>query len=129
MGLFTIKYVNFIMKESIFCYRHRCHLMIDVTNLNAGRDYSEIRSFPGTGPIKPKRASSQTTSHRFSSLKSDFPSRIKVTSTVTTKTVKPPPASPKREQDRQGQAQDLAAFKMDIAAMMRNMIKSSLTEF
>ena len=73
-------------------------------------------------------ASSKSASHRFFSLKSDYPSGIKVTSTVTTKTVKPPPASPKREQDRRGQAQDSAAFKTDIAAMMRNMFKSSLLQ-
>ena len=45
-----------------------------------------------------------------------FPSKrvsplgIKVSSTVTTKTVKQPPASPRREQDKTGQAQDLKAM-------------------
>ena len=43
--------------------------------------------------------------------------------------MKPTPAGPKRDQDRLGQAQDLAAFKTDIATMMKDMIKSTLTEF
>ena len=55
-------------------------------------------------------------------LKDPFPfnrphSGIKVTSTVTAKTVKPPPASP---QDGTGQ---------DMKAMMQDMIRSSLTEY
>ena len=36
--------------------------------------------------------------------------------------------SPTHDQDRPVQAQDLAAFKTDIAAMMRDMIKYSLNE-
>ena len=51
------------------------------------------------------------------------------TAVSTVKTVKPTHTSPKRDQDRPVQAQDLAAFKTDIAAMMRDMIKSSLIEF
>ena len=50
-------------------------------------------------------------------LKQGLPSGIKVTSTVTTKTVKLPPASP---QDETGHY---------IKAMMKDMIRSTLTEF
>ena len=60
---------------------------------------------------------SQTT-HRSLSLKQDYPSGIKVTSTVTTKTVKPPPTSPKREQNKPGPAPDLAVLGTDLKAMM-----------
>ena len=54
---------------------------------------------------------------------------IKSSSTVITKTVKLPPTSPKHEQYRPKPALDLASFKMDLKAMMQDMIKSSLTEF
>ena len=54
-------------------------------------------------------------------LKKGFPRGIKVTSMVTTKTVKPPPTSPSVVQDKTGQAQE---FK----AMMQDIIKSSLNE-
>ena len=90
---------------------------------------SRIRPSQEQAPIKPMRASSQTASHRSLSLKRDYPSGIKSTTTVTTKTVKRQPASPKPEQDRPGQALDLATLRTDIKAMMQDMIKSSLTEF
>ena len=103
-------------------------------NLNAVRD-AEIKSTGPSvrssrhillnqeqAPIRPKRASSQVAFQISLPLKKGFPSGIKVTSTVTTETVKPPPASPRSEQDGTGQAQD---FK----AMMQDMIRSSLTEF
>ena len=70
--------------------------------------------------IKPKCASFQFTSQRSLPPKKGFLSGIKVTSTVTTKTVKLPPTSSRSEQDGTGQAQD---FK----AMMQDMIRSSLT--
>ena len=53
---------------------------------------------------------------------------IKSTSTVITKTVKLPPASAKREHYRPEPALDLASFKMDLEAMMQDMIKSYLTK-
>ena len=71
-------------------------------------------------PIKPKRASSPVAYQRSLPLEQGFPSGIKVTSTVTTKTVKPPPASPRSEQDGTGQ---------DLTAMMQDIIRPSLTEF
>ena len=84
-------------------------------NLNAVRDAetmsagpsvrsSRIHSSQEQAPIKPKRASSQAASHRFLFLKNYYPSGIKVTSVVTAKTVKPPPASPRCEQGKPGQA-------------------------
>ena len=101
--------------------------------LNIGRDDAERSSWilpsQEQAPIKAKCASSQSATYRSFSLKRDCPSSIHVTSTVTIKTVKPLPASPKREVDRPGQAQDLASLRNDIKATMQDMIKSSLTEF
>ena len=74
-------------------------------NLNAVRDAETKSAAPSVrsswthisqeqASIKQKRASSQAVSQRFLPLKQGPPSGIKVTGTVTTKTVKPPPASP-----------------------------------
>ena len=49
-----------------------------------------------------KHAISQATSQRSLPLKKGLPTRIKVANTVTTKTVKLPPARPRREQDETG---------------------------
>ena len=102
-------------------------------NLNAVRDAETRSAFPSgrssrtlapqeQALIKPERVSSQATSQRSLSFKKGFFSGIKVTNMVTSKTVKPPPARPRIEQDKTGRAQK---FK----AMMQDMIKSSLTEF
>ena len=93
-------------------------------NLNAVRD-AETKSAARSSkthishkqaPVMPKRASSQVTSQRSLPLEQGLPSEIKVTSTVTAKTDKPPPDSPR---DEPGQ---------DMKAMMQDMIRSSLTE-
>ena len=47
------------------------------------------------------------------------------TCTVT----KPSQASPKRAEDRPVQAQDLAAFKFDMIALIKDMIQNSLSPF
>ena len=65
----------------------------------------------------PKRASSQVASQRSLAPTQGPPSGIKVTSTITAMTVKPPPASP---QDRTGQA---------MKPVVQDMVKSSLTQF
>ena len=77
-------------------------------NLNAVRD-AEI-------------GSAAPSSQRSLPLKRGSLRGINVTSTVTTKTVKPLPACPRVEQAKTGQAQDLKD-------MMQHMIKSSLTDF
>ena len=71
-----------------------------------------IRILREQAPVKPKHVISNVTSQR--SLVP--PSGVKVTSTITTKTVKPPHASP---QDGTGQ---------DMKAMVQDMIRSSLTK-
>ena len=92
-------------------------------NLNAVRDdapsvrSSQTRISQEQVSIKLKHASSQATSQRSLPLKQGLPSGTKVTSTVTTKIVKSPPASP---QDGTGQ---------DMKAMMQDKIRSSLTEY
>ena len=73
-------------------------------NLNALRDARVLAAAPVAGsshfskqektPLKPRRASSQVTSQTSLTLTRAPFSGIKVTSTVTTKTVKPLPASP-----------------------------------
>ena len=69
-------------------------------------------------PLKAKHASSKVASQRSLAPTQGPPSGIKVTSTVTTKTVKAPPqASP---QDGTGQ---------EMKAMVQDMIRSSLTQF
>ena len=68
-------------------------------------------------PFKPKRASSQVASQRSLAPTQGRPSGIKVTSTITTKTVKPLPASPQVGTDQ------------DMNAMVQDMIRSSLTQF
>ena len=73
--------------------------------------------------LKSKHARSQTASHRPLT-----PQGVCQQGTHTANTVKSTHSSPRRDQDRSVQAQDLAAFKTDIAVMMRDMIKSSLTE-
>ena len=72
----------------------------------AGSSHSRTRE---QAPLKPRRASSLTPTWA-------PPSGIKVTNTVTTKTVKPLPASP---QDRTSQ---------DVKAMVQDMVKSSQTQ-
>ena len=67
-------------------------------------------------PLKPRRASSQVASQRSLAPTRAPHSGIKVTSTVTTKTVKPLPASP---QDGTNQ---------DVKAMVQDLVKSSLTQ-
>ena len=92
-------------------------------NLNAVRDDApSVRSSQTPisqeqVSIKLKHASSQATSQRSLPLKQSLPSGIKVTSTVTTKTVRFPPASPQDGTDQ------------DMKAMMQDMIRSSLTEY
>ena len=81
---------------------------------------SRICTSQEQAPIKPKCVSFQLASQRSLPPKKGFLSGIKVTSMVTTKTVKPPPTSPRSEQDGTGQAQD-------FNAMMQDMIRSSLT--
>ena len=84
-------------------------------NLNAVRDAeirpaapslrsSQTRTSQEQAPIKPKHANSHAASQRSLPLKKGYPSGIKVTSTVTIKTEKPLSASPRREQDKTGQA-------------------------
>ena len=67
-------------------------------------------------PLKARCASSQVTPQRSWTPTQAPPSRIKVTSTVTTKTVKTLPASP---QDGTGQ---------DVKAMVQDMVNSSLPQ-
>ena len=67
-------------------------------------------------PLKPKHASSQVTSQRSPVPTQGPPSGIKVPSTITTKTVKPPPARP---QDGTGQ---------EMKSVVQDMIRSSLTQ-
>ena len=96
-------------------------------NLDAVRDSKVKAAAPVAGsrhshtleqpPLKPKRASSQVASPRSLVPTQGPPSGIKVTSTVTTKTVKPPPASPKD------------GTRQDMKAMVQDMIRSSLTKF
>ena len=97
-------------------------------NLNAARDAESKSAAPSArssrtrftqeqAAVMPKHASSQVTSQRSLPLKQGLPSGIKVTSTVTAKTVKPPPASP---QDVRGQ---------DMKVMMPGIIRSSLTKY
>ena len=97
-------------------------------NLNAVRDTETRSAAPSVRssltrisqeqlPIKSKRASSQVTSKKSLPLKQGLPSGIKFTSIVTTKIVKPPPASP-----QYGTGQDMKA-------MMQDMIRSSLTDY
>ena len=70
-------------------------------------------------PSMPIHASSQAASHRSLPLKRDSLHGIKVTSMVSTKTVKPPPASPRVAHAQAGQAQYLKTM----------MIKSSLADY
>ena len=97
-------------------------------NLNAVRDAEAKSAAPVAesscshtqeeAPLKmSKRASSQVTSQRSLAPTQVPPSGIKVTSTITTKTLKPHPASP---QDGSGK---------DMKAKVQDMIRSSLTQF
>ena len=98
-------------------------------NLNAVRDATVTAAAPVAGsshsctrehsPLKLKCAmsSSQVAYQRSLAPTQGPPSGIKVTSTDTTKTVQPPPASP---QDGTSQ---------DVKAMVQDMIMSSLTQF
>ena len=87
---------------------------------------SRIHPSQEQAPIKPKCAGSQAASQRSLSLKKGYPSGMKVTSMVTTKTVKLSPASPRCVQDKPGQAQHLVALGTNLKAMMHagHMIKS-----
>ena len=98
-------------------------------NLNAVRDAESKSAAPSArssrtrffsqeqAAVMPKHASPQVASQRPLPLKQGLPSGIKVTSTVTAKTVKPHPASP---QDGTGQ---------DMKVMMQGIIRSSLTKY
>ena len=81
------------------------------------RGGKQPQMYSGTATLKPKCASSNVASQRSLAPTQGPPSEIKLTSNITTKTVKPPPTSPRVGTDQ------------DMKAMVQDMIRSSLTQF
>ena len=99
--------------------------MTRTLNLNAVRDAGVTTAASVAGnrhsskeqaPLKTRCASSQSASQRSLTPSRAPPSGIKVTNAGTTKTVKPPPASPQK------------GTSQDVKAMVQDMVKSFLTQ-